>query len=389
MREWCARVGIRDERPHVRPKDGRTWGTHYFDFDTWATSLSEEPDFYGLLVPSPGSVLPVKSMSRDAALLFMTLRHPAVVPHLLAGLFAANAEERIRELVLDGVFEVEQAGRFISGPAAFPFLANPASGAGTSRIAQLSSDAIAYASVIDGLSPSELASRLYMFNRCPNTRQLQQKFGGDDAIVAYLTAGTATAKQLELGWAQTISQDSWIMWRTPAQEVHHGFKLYISPTLDSFPHVFQVAIDTFIQVRCSQFKVGRTAFGLQRPDKFVAYFHDLEQLQEATELIRASAAGMSAQGVPFTAAIDQDGLVSWGMDPPRFEQVLASQEHQSWRQWVAERIAVYTATAKEAGAEHIVDFVLHRVGLDGIDTATWTPNLAIWRERAGTPEEVA
>jgi len=148
-------------------------------------------------------------------------------------------------------------------------------------------------------------------------------------------------------------------------------------------------VDTFFQVKCSQFKIGRTAFGLLRPDKLVAYFASLEQLKEAAELIRASAAGIAAQGVPFTGAIDAEGLVSWGMDPPRFEQVLPGQEHQSWRQWVAGRIAVYTLTARESGAENIPEFVRHRVGLDGIDTATWSPNLAIWRGRAGAEEEVA
>ena len=169
----------------------------------------------------------------------------------------------------------------------------------------------------------------------------------------------------------------------------HDFKLYVSPTLDSLPQAFWVMVDTFARVRCSQFKVGRTAFGLVRPDKLVAYFHNLDQLREAAELIRASAAGLAAQGVPFTAAIDPAGLVSWGMDPPRFDQVLAWQEHQSWRQWVAERIAVYTLAAKESDAEDIPGFALHRVSLDGIDTTTWSPDLAIWRGRAGTEAEVA
>jgi hypothetical protein len=77
------------------------------------------------------------------------------------------------------------------------------------------------------------------------------------------------------------------------------------------------------------------------------------------------------------------------MDPPRFDQVLSAQEYQSWRQWVAGRLAVYTLAAKASGAENIPKAVLQRVGLDGIDTATWSPNLAIWRGDAGSEEEVA
>ena len=48
-------------------------------------------------------------------------REPACVPHLLTSLFGANAEDRLRQLVLDGIFEVEHAGGFVSGAAAFPF----------------------------------------------------------------------------------------------------------------------------------------------------------------------------------------------------------------------------------------------------------------------------
>lgn len=87
--------------------------------------LAAEPDFYGLLAPPPNSELPAKSVSRDAALLFLTLREPACVPHLLTNLFGPDLQDRVRELVLDGVFEVEQAGKFVSGAAAFPELSGP------------------------------------------------------------------------------------------------------------------------------------------------------------------------------------------------------------------------------------------------------------------------
>ena len=256
-------------------------------------------------------------------------------------------------------------------------------------MAQLSTDAIAYAAALEDLPVSDLATRLYMYNRVPATPGLQRQFADDDRLIQYLTGDSAAARQLEFHWVREVSQEAWLMWQAPASDSGHTCKLYVSPALDSLPQTFQIAVDTFVQVRCSHFKVGRTAFGLLRPDKLVAYFASLEQLKEAAELIRASAAGLSAQGVPFTGAIDAEGLVSWGMDPPRFEQVLPGQEHQSWRQWVAGRIAVYTLAARESGAENIPAFVLHRVSLDGIDTATWSPNLAIWRGRAGTEEEVA
>jgi len=75
-------------------------------------SLAEEPDFYWLLVPPATSALPVKSVSRDAALLFLTLRKPACVPHPLTILFGPGTPARLRELVLDGVFGIEWGGGF-------------------------------------------------------------------------------------------------------------------------------------------------------------------------------------------------------------------------------------------------------------------------------------
>jgi hypothetical protein len=351
--------------------------------------LTAEPDFYGLLAPPADSEIPAKSVSRDAALLFLTLREAACVPHLLLSLFGADVQDRIHELVLDGIFELEQEGKFVSGARAFPALAGRGSDAPNSRVAQLSMDAIAYAAALEGLPVSDLAARLYMYNRSPATAQIQRQFANDDQLMAYLVNGTATMKQLETHWVREISQESWLRWHRPAAAVGHPFKLYISPTLENVPQAFQVAVDAFVQVKCSHFKVGRTAFGLLRPDKLVAYFSTLEQLQEAAELIRASAAGISAQSVPFTGAIDSDGLISWGMDPPRIEQVLPGQEHQSWRQWIAGRIAVYTLAGRESGGENVLEFVLQRIRLDGIDTTTWSPNLAIWRGRAGTEDEVA
>ena len=80
--------------------------------------------------------------------------------------------------------------------------------------------------------------------------------------------------------------------------------------------------------------------------------------------------------------------MSWGMDPPRFEQLLGLQSPHSWRQWVAERVAVYTVAAKESDAENTTEFVLRRIAMDGVDTATWSPNLAIWRGLAGSSEGV-
>lgn len=350
--------------------------------------MARDSGFYGLLAPPANSVLPVKSVSRDAALLFLTLRKPACVPHLLSSVFGSDVQNRIRELVLDGVFEIEQGGLFVSGVAAFPEIGSADPGEHRSRVAQLSTDAIAYAGALEGLEAVDIAARLYMYNRSPVAPRFLHQFARDENVLDYLLAGAAIERQLQTHWTQQTNNDAWLVWHREGTGGPHPFKLYISPALESLPQTFQMAVDSFVRVKCTHFKVGKSAYGVLRPDKLVAYFSELDQLREAAELIRASAAGIVTQGVPFTAAIDHDGLVSWGMDPPRLEQVLSGQERQSWRQWVAARVAVFTLAAKENGAEDLVSFVVERVGLDGIDTSTWSPNLAIWRGLAET-EEVA
>jgi len=351
-------------------------------------SLAQDSNFFGILVPPDSSPAPAKSMSRDAALLFMTLREPACVPHLLTSLFGDRTQERLQELVLDGIFEIEQAGAFTSGSGALPACHRDSPGKPPSRVAHLSTEAIVHLSASEGLSANDAAVKLYMYNRVPCTAALQRRFADDEDVLTFLTGKTDVQKRLSKHWVRDVSQEAWLIWHRPGS-ASLGFKLFVSPMLDDFPETFQVAVDAFCRVKCSHFKVGRTAFGLVRPDKFVAYFENLEQVKEAAELIRASTSGIAAQGVPFTGAIDTDGLTSWGMDPPRFEQVMSWQEHLSWRQWVTERLAVYTLAGKESGVADVVDFALRRITLDGVNSETWTPNLGIWRGSVGTEEGAA
>jgi hypothetical protein len=161
------------------------------------------------------------------------------------------------------------------------------------------------------------------------------------------------------------------------------------------PRLFAMAVRAMKRAGCEHFKIGRRGEGVCRPDKMVAYFASLDQLRACASLIEADLLASdvdprSAHGVPFTASIDAAGFLSWGMDPPELGHVTASFEHQSWRQWVASRVAIAVLSAKgAANPTGVVPFVLERVRLDGIDPDTWAPNLAIWREYAARPEDVA
>ena len=118
-----------------------------------------------------------------------------------------------------------------------------------------------------------------------------------------------------------------------------------------------------------------------RPDKLVAYFGSFEQLSLAAEQLARSLDGCPVHGVPFTAALTADGLLSWGLDPPAGERLLPWQTGESWRVWVAHRLAIALLAARGAGATAIEPwhFALERLALEGIDTGTWTPSAALWQ----------
>jgi hypothetical protein len=111
------------------------------------------------------------------------------------------------------------------------------------------------------------------------------------------------------------------------------------------------------------------------------YFTTREVLLEAASALRRELAGCDAHGVPFTAGLDDSGLLSWGIDPPENDRALRWLHRQSWRLWVAERLAAALSIAKRARSAAAVEpwrFALERARRQGIDVETWTPSAALW-----------
>ena len=351
--------------------------------------LCGEPDFYGLLFPPASSALPIRSLSRDAALLFQKLREPSYVPHLLKSIFGAGAKEHLRRLIADGIVEVECHGEFPSG-LSFSGL-KPGDDTECSRflVVRLSQEALEYGAELVGLSLPEIAGRLYMYNRLPSTPELQRKLDDPQKVIAFLSKSPATFRQLATHWVCSEMQKSWLVWRSPQNRPLPGFKLYISPMIEALPEVFRETVGVLARMKCGSFKLGLSAFGLLRPDKFVAYFESQDALLQAAQQILELTRGAAPHGVPFSAAMDHEGLLSWGMDPPSLTRDNLSPSPQSWRQWVAERAAVHLASARDGSAEAKAQLVLQRLGIEGIDTASWNPSLAIWRGLSGYSETVA
>jgi hypothetical protein len=174
--------------------------------------------------------------------------------------------------------------------------------------------------------------------------------------------------------------DAWFMFSSradqPPNTAARRFKLYVSPQPEFVQDAFKAVTQVLMESPAHHFKVGNNASGLLRPDKIVIYIHNFEALQETAKEIRRRLSGCPAQGVPFTAAINNDdGLVSWGIDPLAERVALAWQERESWRLWVTNRLATALLAAKGTQTAGLQPwrYALERLRLDNIDTATWTP----------------
>jgi hypothetical protein len=136
------------------------------------------------------------------------------------------------------------------------------------------------------------------------------------------------------------------------------------------------------------FKIGKGAHGLLRPDKMVVYFTSYEDLIATAEQLKTELEGCPAHGVPFTAELAGEGLLSWGVDPSGQGQVLPWVGRESWRLWVTNRLAVAliaTSTEDTANLEPW-QFALRRLQLEGVDTGSWTPAGTDWKRSFGAED---
>jgi hypothetical protein len=351
--------------------------------------LREDPGFYGILRPRAGPGPPAgKAVDRETALLFFTLRAPGPLPsYMRMALGEAEAERAMARLVADGVFEVEREGEFVSGPAALADRWQRVGSGG--RLAELSIAALRYGQSLALDDPLRLSWRLYGYNRRPLTPRWRRLLPEAGAVQTYLGIGPGGPNRalLDRVWTPSPLGEAWLSWHSrrpePSPDRDGGtFKLYLSPAPEALAESFGAILEALAAARAPQLKLGSSAAGLLRPDKIVAYFPSFERLGEAAEKAGERLAGVPAQGVPFTSEIGGDGLVSWGMDPPRSERTALSKRPESWRLWLTHRLAQALLSARAAGAGEAEPwrFALERVRLEGIDTESWTPGGSLWRQ---------
>jgi hypothetical protein len=322
--------------------------------------------------------LSAKAVCANTARLLDGLRAPAVAAELGAD------PDLIVRLLLDSVIEIEHGGGFASGAAVVERLELAAVGdAADTAPARLSLEALRYGERLALDHGPGLSARLYYYNRVPISPRWTARLGTPDAVAAWwgIDGGPLRAR-MDRDWVDAPplpDNPGWYRFRSRTWPSGAPFKLYVSPRVEHAREALAAAAGVLAAHGFASFKLGRDVSGVLRPDKLVAYAASREQIEAAAEHLLRELRGLPAQAVPFTAGIDADGLVSWGIDPPRTEQV-STWQGTSWRRWITDRLAVALITARASGAQCPSELARQRLALEGVDVASWAPAELAWTE---------
>ena len=285
------------------------------------------------------------------------------------------------------VLEIEENGDFVTGLEAAKVLANGHRSVPQGRLARFSNLALRYCESLRWDNPQQLAAWLYNFGRQPLSPVWIKRLPNRDGVLAFLGAGEESDlwRRLASDWRAASDEKApgWLAWSgrgrrefRPDKVTH---KLYVSPQVEAMPQAFASVLDV-LSTRVAHFKIGSNAAGLLRPDKMVLYFCDQDSLLEVASELAERLSGVAPHGVPFSAEITPDGLLSWGMDPPESERFLSWQERESWRLWVVRRLATAMVAGQRDSCPGMTasEFALERLRYEGVDVDGWTPTASIW-----------
>jgi hypothetical protein len=344
-------------------------------------ALRHDPQCYGILRPRSDARLTIKSVTTDAALLFLTLQNGARLPQSVIDALGDRCDSFIGKMVLDEILQVDVDGVMLCGPAAIGIIDSESRSQPERFIATLSRRALEYAEVLDISSALELSDRLYSYNRAAASALWRRTLRDRLAVESYLGIGGARLEaMLDASWIRLPehSTTGWIAWRSKravANPISPSYKLYISPTCEVVGAVLGSVVEAASRFGTSRWKIGSDIYGLLRPDKLILYFESFTSLREAAAYLLEHLEGCPSQGVPFTAELEARGLLSWGIDPPPEDTSVPWLNRQSWRSRICNILASALLLAKSAPSNRVSAsrFAALRLRLEGIDTDSWTP----------------
>jgi hypothetical protein len=346
--------------------------------------LSKDPEFFGIFRRKYTEAGSVKLAYKEVALLFYILQNAGELPQYFKSGYDDEVNLTMAKLVLEGIFEIKVEQRFYCGFAAQNFLyefqerdldrKHP--------LLEMSSGAIQYAIQLNEADTASLANKLYAYNTMPLFFMPANALNTFKEVEEFLRIGKNGPLDRELlkNWNkhEPDQKYNWISWSRKQNRRHDArsrstYKIYISPVLEELPDVFEKAVRVLSGSDAFSFKIGMNREGLLRPDKFVVYFTEFDHLVAAADRLGPVLKEHKAQGVPFTASLDDSGMLSWGTDGATAE-LMKNGERGSWRAIVTEKLAASISLSKteKLSPGESVDFVLKKMMLEGVDPMTWT-----------------
>jgi hypothetical protein len=182
--------------------------------------------------------------------------------------------------------------------------------------------------------------------------------------------------------------DGWFHWirRPLADGTTADHKIYVSPTVEELPAALLAVLASGAQLPIAAVKVGATPATILRPDHLIVYCDSEADLRQVGIVLSSALAGLPAQGVPFTAAVTADGLLSWGSDSAAKQRIRLAKESNhahrprrtqpredalTWRTMVTAVAATGLTSGRRSGAA--IEVALRHLREAGVDPATFGP----------------
>lgn len=338
-----------------------------------------EDEVFGILYHEKDHFFNV--IDQDTALLLYTMKEVGKLPHYILDNWDASIVAELKFMLGKGVLELEifnknREKKFISGTEALKLLQNTKK----LRVSDINKDAIFQAMSMLPADHMTLSSILYLFNRKPVSASLSKTLVNANSVKQFLKLNIYTAKTnfFSTQWVMLQDTEAWIAFQSKKDfqefeiKSNQTYKLYMSPnSLDVFSKVFFDVVMLLYESKAFQFKIGNDAFGLQRPDKWVAYFYDKTSLFDAIGLLEDKIGDIPAQEVPFSCHSNVKWL-SWGKDPQQYEST-------SWRWLICSEIAHAILDVPSQELPKVLS-------MKAVETAVW-PYIKIRLEREGINAE--
>jgi len=294
----------------------------------------EEDSLFGIIEHQKSKAYRI--IDCNTALLLYTLREGSILPYHVIKDVDESFVKEIKFMLGINILELSSDGKqYISGDTALAHLNKKAS----APIALINNKAILEGYSLLPTDHLSLATALYKFNQKPVSKLLKALLYDEQSVKKFfgLDEYSDKNKTFYKEWMPIPKNEGWIGFinqKNIKQKNGATYKLYLSPDkLDIFQNIFFDVSSLLYQSNAFQFKIGHDAYGLQRADKWVAYFYTKESLYQAIVLLEKNIGDISAQEVPFSGLSNLKWL-GWGKDPKddRTKSI-------SWRWLVCQEIA--------------------------------------------------